>query len=84
VVVAIEDLKITKSGRCTVEVPGSLIRGRPLEGPQFSQSVLAGECERPIGTLGLRDAENPMDPVSYTETVPWSSITSRRVSGKTA
>ena len=36
--VAIEDLMVTKPGPCTVEVAGSLIRRRPLEGPQFSRA----------------------------------------------
>ena len=37
-VVAIEDLKVTKLGRGTIEVPGTPIRRRPLEGPQFSRA----------------------------------------------
>ena len=37
-VVATEDLKVTKLGRGTIEVPGTPIRRRPLEGPQFSRA----------------------------------------------
>jgi hypothetical protein len=53
--VAFEDLKVTK-------VPRSRCRSaRDLRQVRNShKSVLAGKCQRSIGALGLRDAENPM------------------------
>src|SRR6202790_2678023 len=81
-VVAIEDLKVTKVPRSRCRAPRSARDLRQVRNSH--KSVLAGECQRSISALGLRDAENPMRSGAYTETVPRSSITSRRVSGKTA
>jgi hypothetical protein len=57
--VAMEDLKVMKLDRGTeVGVPRS--DGDPLKVRDSHEPILAGECQRPIGALGLRDAENPM------------------------
>ena len=63
-VVAIEDMWVTKvaAARLRCREPRSARDFRQVRNSH--KPVLAGECQRPIGALGLRDAENPMDPVS--------------------
>src|SRR3984893_14332102 len=57
-VVAIEDLKVTKVPRSRCRAPRSARDLRQVRNSH--KSVLAGECQRAISVLGLRDAENPM------------------------
>jgi hypothetical protein len=57
-VVAIEDLKVTKVPWSRCRAPRSAGDLRQVRNSH--KSVLAGECQRLIGALGLRDAENPM------------------------
>jgi hypothetical protein len=59
-IVAIEYLKVTKLGRGTVEKPELRSDGYLRQIRNSHQAVLAGEFQRPIGALGLPDAENPM------------------------
>jgi hypothetical protein len=83
--VAIEDLMVTKLGRATVEALGkpdqteTLGRSAILTSPSWLVNVSVRSALCACATPKIR-----WDPVSYTETVPWSSITTRRVSGKTA
>src|ERR1700676_3586844 len=57
-VVAIEDLKVTKVPRSRDREAGAARDLRQVRNPH--KSVLAGEGQRSISALGLRDAENPM------------------------
>src|SRR3984885_7701677 len=57
-VVAIEGLKVTKVSRSRRRAPRSARDLRQVRNSH--KSVLAGECQRSIGALGLRDSENPM------------------------
>src|ERR1700730_1553282 len=56
-VVAIEDLKVTKVPRSRCRAPRSARDLRQVRNSH--KSVMAGECQRSISALGLRDSENP-------------------------
>jgi hypothetical protein len=82
-VVAIENLKVMKFGRSTVELPGTL--GDPWKVRNSHEPVLAGECKRPIGTLRQRDTENPMGSrIVYREGALVVDHQAAQVSGKAA
>ncbi len=82
---SIEDPMVKKLGPCTAEVPGkpyqteTLGRSAILTSPSWLVNVSVRWALWACATPKIR-----WDPVSYTERAPRSSITSRRVSGKTA